>query len=283
MKESAADYTKRLLKSGAKARKSLGQNFLIDDRVIAGIIQASELTPETPVVEIGPGLGVLTRELAVVVDELWAVELDKAKVRLLQKELLTNELLKKKVYILHQDALTLNLLDLWGNRKGYLVGNFPYYITSPLLNHFLAQAPLLTGMTVMVQKEVAERIVAEPGSKAYGILSVAVQVNAEATKALDVPAGAFWPAPKVESAVLKLKVRPYPNFRVKQEAFFRIVKGAFSQRRKNLGNTLSAALNLPKALVLSLLAEAGISGERRAETLSIEEFQILTETFGENI
>lgn len=278
MKEKAADYTKRLLKSGAKARKALGQNFLIDDRVIAEIIQASELDPETPVVEIGPGLGVLTRELAQAVDELWAVELDEAKVGLLKKELQG-----MKVQILHQDALTLDLRKLWGERQGYLIGNLPYYITSPLLNHFLSQTGSLTGMTVMVQKEVAERIIAAPGSKAYGILSIAIQISAEVTKALNVPASAFSPAPKVESAVIRLRVRPYPNFRVERQAFFRIVKGAFAQRRKNLGNTLSAALNIPKAVALNLLSEAGVSGERRAETLSIEEFQTLTEVFRDYI
>ncbi len=274
MRESAADYTLRLLKSGARAQKALGQNFLVDDRVIAEIVEASELSSETPVVEIGPGLGVLTRALAQKVDELWAIELDRAKV-----ELLKRELRDMTVEILHRDALNLDVRELWGERKGYLIGNLPYYITSPLLNHFLAQASSLSGMTVMVQKEVAERILAKPGSKAYGILSIAIQLSAEPTKVLDVQASAFWPAPKVDSAVVKLKVRHYPNFSVKPEAFFRIVKGAFAQRRKTLGNTLSAALNLPKAVVLGVLAETGVSGERRAETLSIEEFQTLTEAF----
>lgn len=274
MRESAADYTRRLLRGGARAQKALGQNFLMDDRVIDQIIEASELSPDTPVVEIGPGLGVLTRVLAQKVEKLWAVELDQTKVRVLKKELDAQSL-----EILQGDALTLNLRELWGDRRGYLIGNLPYYITSPLLNHFIAQAEFLTGMTVMVQKEVADRIIAQPGTKAYGILSIAIQLGAEPTKALEVPARAFWPVPKVDSAVLKLKIRPYPNFRVELEAFFRLVKGAFAQRRKNLGNSLSAGLNLPKGVVLTILSEAGVSGERRAETLSIEEFQLLTEAF----
>ncbi|MHB1652487.1 MAG: 16S rRNA (adenine(1518)-N(6)/adenine(1519)-N(6))-dimethyltransferase RsmA [Desulfitobacteriaceae bacterium] len=272
--EGAAEYTKRLLRSGARAQKSLGQNFLIDDQVIAGIVDASDLNPEVPLIEIGPGLGVLTRVLARNVQELWAVELDRDKIALLERELKG-----LPVKLLHLDALKLHLQEIWGEKKGYLIGNLPYYITSPLLNHFLEQADFLTGMTVMVQKEVAARLVAKPGSKAYGILSLAVQLAAEVSSVVEVPARSFWPAPKVDSAVVKFRLRPYPGFQVDKKDFFRVVKAAFGQRRKNLANSLSGGLGLPKETVLEVLSRAGISGLRRAEELDINDFQVLTRFF----
>lgn len=270
--ETAAEYTKRMLRSGAHARKSLGQNFLIDDGVIDKIVMVSELNDKVPLIEVGPGLGVLTRTIVGHVDNFYAIELDQEKVSLLQKEFSGLQ-----VDILHLDALKVSLQEIWGNQKGYLIGNLPYYITSPLLNHFLAQSDHLLGMTVMVQKEVAERLAAKPGSKAYGILSVAVQLEAEVFPVVKVPSSSFYPAPKVDSTVVKLKLRPYPDFWVDKAEFFRVVKAAFSQRRKNLANSLTAGLSLPKEQTLQLLHEAGIDSQRRAEDLSIEEFQILTQ------
>lgn len=269
--ENAAEYTRRLLKGGAHAQKSLGQNFLMDDDVIAEIVAASMADPSQPLLEIGPGLGVLTRLLARHVHKMWAIELDKKKMDILHKEL--RDL---PVEILQGDALKLELKELWGARKGFLVGNLPYYITSPLLMHFLEQSDYLSGMTVMVQKEVAERLAASPGSKTYGVLSVAVQVEAEVERIVDVPARSFWPAPKVDSAVVRLNLRAYPDFNVDKQAFFKVVKAAFSQRRKTLANSLAAGLGVEKALIIECLNEADISPERRAETLMIEEFQELT-------
>lgn len=270
--ESASQYTKRLLRQGAQAHHSLGQNFLVDDRVIQGIVENSRLESDVPLLEVGPGLGTLTRVLARQVIEMWAVELDTHKIPLLRRELQG-----LPVEILHENALNLDLAALWPGRKGYVIGNLPYYITSPLLNHFLAQAASLTGMTVMVQKEVADRLVASPGSRTYGILSIAVQLAADVEQVMEVPASAFWPPPKVKSAVVKLVPRPYPGFHTDQARFFRTVKAAFGQRRKNLANSLTAGLNLTKERVVGLLGEAGIDGQRRAETLSIEEFQTLAE------
>lgn len=272
--ENAADYTRRLLKRGAKAHKSLGQNFLMDDQVISEIIEASVLDPNIPMIEIGPGLGVLTRILAREVHKLWAVELDKSKVEILQRELQGLPL-----EILVMDALKLNLKEIWGDQKGFLVGNLPYYITSPLLMHFLEQKESLMGMTVMVQKEVADRLAAKPGSKAYGVLSIAVQVAAEPKKICDVSPQAFWPSPKVHSAVVRLNLRPYPGFQVDTGDFFKVVKAAFSQRRKTLGNSLSSGLGLDKKVVGGILQQAGIDEQRRAETLSIEEYQTLTQVY----
>lgn len=272
--ESAADYTRRLLKKGARAHKSLGQNFLMDDQVISEIVGASILGPDIPLIEIGPGLGVLTRMLARDVNKLWAVELDQSKV-----EILKHELQGLPLEILVMDALKLQLSEIWGEQKGFLVGNLPYYITSPLLMHFLEQKESLIGMTVMVQKEVADRIVAKPGNKDYGVLSIAVQVAAETERICNVSPQAFWPAPKVHSTVLRLKLRSYPGLHVDSKDFFRVVKAAFSQRRKTLGNSLSSGLGIEKKKVEEILIRAQIDGQRRAETLSIEEFQMITEVY----
>lgn len=272
--ENAADYTRRLLKKGARARKSLGQNFLMDDQVISEIVGASVLDPDIPMVEIGAGLGVLTRILAREVDKLWAVELDRSKVEILQQELKGIPL-----EILVMDALKLDLKEIWGDQKGFLVGNLPYYITSPLLMHFLEQQESLLGMTVMVQKEVADRLIAKPGTKDYGILSIAVQVAAEPERICNVSPQAFWPSPKVHSTVLRLNLRPYPGLQVNRKDFFKVVKASFSQRRKTLGNSLSAGLGRDKKTVAEILKQAGIDEQRRAETLSIEEFQTVTEVY----
>lgn len=272
--ENAAEYTQRLIKSGARAHKSMGQVFLMSDEVINSIVSASTLSSDVPLVEIGPGLGVLTRILASRVQKMWAVELDKHKI-----EILHRELKGLPIEIVNQDALKLDLFELWGDKLGYLIGNLPYYITSPLIMHFLDQPDQLSGMTIMVQKEVADRIVAPPGSKTYGILSIAVQISAQVTKVRDVLPSAFWPAPKVTSAVVRLDLRPYPGFDVNKKDFFRVVKAAFSQRRKTLGNSLTGGLGLKKEEVLERMQGVGISDGRRAESLSIEEFQVLTKAF----
>ena len=272
--ESAAEYTQRLIKGGARAHKSMGQVFLMSDEAINRIVSACTLQPDVPLVEIGPGLGVLTRVLAPKVEKMWAVELDKQKINILNRELKG-----LPIEMVNQDALKVNLAELWGAQKGYLVGNLPYYISSPLIMHFLEQGDSLRGMTIMVQKEVADRIAAPPGSKTYGILSIAVQISAKVTKVTDVLPSAFWPAPKVTSTVIRLDLRPYEGFDVDKADFFRVVKAAFSQRRKTLGNSLTGGLGMKKEEVIERMQSAGISDGRRAESLSIEEFQVLTRVF----
>ena len=273
--ESAAEYTRRLMKSGARAYKSMGQNFLISDKVIENIVSASLLEGDIPLVEIGPGLGILTRVLAAEVKKMWAVELDRNKIEILKKELKG-----LPVEILNRDALELDLHELWGDQKGYLIGNLPYYITSPLIMHFLEQVDSLKGMTIMVQKEVADRIMASSGSKKYGVLSIAVQLSAQVTKVTDVMPNSFWPEPKVNSTVIRLDLRPYRGFDdIDKKDFFRIVKAAFSQRRKTMGNSLSSGLGLAKEEVSKCMNAVGIAQDRRAESLNIEEFQILTKAF----
>lgn len=252
-----------------KAKKALGQNFLINDRVIERIV-AEGLPSDTafPLVEIGPGPGGLTRELIKRDQPLWVVELDKEKVAILKREFTQD-----KINILNMDALKLNLAELWGDQKGWLIGNLPYYITNPLLRHFLAQKDSLFGLTVMVQKEVADRMLAPPGGKEYGLLSIAVQLAAEPLKLFEVSATAFYPQPKVKSAVVKLVLRPYPGLEIEESMLMRVAKAAFAQRRKTLLNTLSAGLGLTKNDISMVLQQAGIEPKQRAEELSISDYQ----------
>ncbi|MGI5901431.1 MAG: 16S rRNA (adenine(1518)-N(6)/adenine(1519)-N(6))-dimethyltransferase RsmA [Desulfitobacteriia bacterium] len=276
--ETTAEYTRRVLKSGARAKKHLGQNFLIDDDIIERIVEEGIPDPDLPVLEIGPGPGGLTRALLSKVKKLWLAELDKEKVEILEKEFSPQMLDLKGFYnreitILQIDALKLQLLDLWGREKGYLIGNLPYYITNPLLSHFLEQKDYLLGLTVMVQKEVGERMLAIPGGKDYGILSIAVQLAAEPTKLFDVPPSAFWPQPKVTSSVLQLRIRPYPGFIVNSQEYFRVVRAAFAQRRKTLTNSLAAGLGLSKAQIKQVLKAANLEENLRAENLSLIDYQ----------
>jgi len=269
--ETALKYTRRVLQQGGRAKKSLGQNFLIDDYIIERIVEEGIPEEDIPLVEIGPGPGGLTRELLKRKPRLWAIELDQDKIQLLTREFKDNGLT-----LIHADALKVQLSNLWGSEQGWLVGNLPYYITNPLLMHFLQQKESLLGMTVMVQKEVADRMTAKPGGKDYGILSIAVQLSAETCRLFDVPPTAFLPPPKVTSTVVKLEIRPYPHFHCDEKLFFKVVKAAFSQRRKTLLNTLSSGLGLPKTEVARILRAAGIDPKVRAEEINIYDYQKIT-------
>ncbi|MCM1565079.1 MAG: 16S rRNA (adenine(1518)-N(6)/adenine(1519)-N(6))-dimethyltransferase RsmA [Dehalobacter sp.] len=267
--EDTTSYIRRVVRHGVRAKKSLGQNFLVDDSIIERIVQEGVPRTDLPLVEIGPGPGALTRMLAPKYPKMWAVELDKEKVELLQRELNAYPFV-----LLHMDALKLKLANLWGQEKGWLIGNLPYYITNPLLMHFLDQAESLQGMTVMVQKEVADRMCALPGGRDYGILSIAVQLSAEVKRLFDVPPSAFWPQPKVTSTVLRLDIRPYPGFSLeKRDVFFKVVRAAFAQRRKMLLNTLSSGLSLPKEQTAEILKAAGVDPKLRAEDVGILDYQ----------
>ncbi|NLO96854.1 MAG: ribosomal RNA small subunit methyltransferase A [Peptococcaceae bacterium] len=272
LQESAAHYTRRVLRNGGSAKKSLGQNFLIDDQIIANIIEKGLPDKNLPVLEVGPGPGALTRVLVTRTKRLWAVELDKEKIEILRKEIL-NKGCDCQFTLMHMDARKLFLKDIWGHEKGWLIGNLPYYITNLLLQHFLEQAASLYGMTVMVQKEVAQRMTAGPGSRDYGILSIAIQLAAEAEILFDVPPAAFWPQPKVTSSVVKLNIRPYPGFMVDQQDFFRVVRAAFAQRRKTLLNALTAGLKLPKESVQQVLQFLDFPLNIRPEELGILDYQ----------
>jgi 16S rRNA (adenine1518-N6/adenine1519-N6)-dimethyltransferase len=272
-------------------KRSLGQNFLTDETYLDRIVAAAELTPADTVLEIGPGLGVLTRRLAAEAGRVIAVELDDRLIDLLHKEFAA----QPHVAIVHGDILELDTVQLVNGRrqptadgqvdnpnskiespKSYkVVANLPYYITSAVLRHVLEASVRPTLAIVMVQKEVAERICAAPGD--LSLLAVSVQFYAEPYIVDHVPASAFYPRPKVDSAVLRLDSRPQPAVAgVAPEAFFRIVRAGFSQKRKQLLNTLSAGLHLPKPEAAAALNAAGIDPKRRAETLSLEEWGALT-------
>jgi len=279
--------TKRLLRRfNLRARKGLGQHFLIDESVIGLVASAAELAPTDIVIEVGPGLGVLTRELARQVGYLLTVELDSRLAAILQKTLapfsnvtiINDDILQIKPEVLLQKVPAGFPGLVEGTLSYKVVANLPYYITSPVLRHFL-EAALKPGLiVVMVQREVAEAITAEPGK--MSVLSVGVQFYGKPEIAGCVPARCFYPVPEVDSAILKVRVYPEPPLAVSDEAgFFRLVRAGFAAARKQLANSLSQGLNAPKADVLSLLEEAGITSTRRAETLTLEEWAELWRVF----
>ncbi|MDH4163002.1 MAG: 16S rRNA (adenine(1518)-N(6)/adenine(1519)-N(6))-dimethyltransferase RsmA [Nitrospirota bacterium] len=250
-------------------KKSLGQNFLTDPNYVHKIVDAAEVGPQDRILEIGPGLGHLTRELARRAGTVLAIELDNRVIPHLREEFAA----ATNVEILEADALLFPYDGLQGTWK--VVANLPYYISTPLVQKLLSMKQLFTSLTIMVQKEVAERIVASPGGKDYGVLSIQVQYTAKPRIAFVVPSGAFTPRPKVDSAVMVLTPRPAPAVAVvNEEFFFRLVKAAFSQRRKTLRNSL-AQLGLDSAALKNAEQRSGIDLSRRAETLTIEEFGIL--------
>jgi 16S rRNA (adenine1518-N6/adenine1519-N6)-dimethyltransferase len=263
--------TQKLLRqSGLHARKGLGQNFLIDEDVLGRIISSAGLSVKDLVIEVGPGLGVLTEELAKNAGRVIAIELDDNLAVLLKERLAS----KNNVTVINQDILKTELavlLDENNAEKYKVVANLPYYITSPVLRHFLESECKPKSMVVMVQKEVAEEIAAEPGK--MSLMSIGVQLYGRPEIIMKVPAGSFYPAPKVDSAVLK--VTPYLQPRVQiddREGFFKLVRAGFSSARKQLANSLANGLGISKEESLSLLKKAGIDSQRRAETLTIEEW-----------
>ena len=257
--------TRRLLRQfDLRARKGLGQHFLIDGEVLKNIIAAAELTSTDTIIEVGPGLGVLTRELAQRAGRVIAIELDNKLAALLKQTLAPFN----NVTIINDDVLKLEPASLATDYK--VVANLPYYITSPVLRHFL-EAPIKPRvMILMVQKEVAEAIAARPGE--MSILSVSVQLYGEPKIISDVPAGCFYPPPKVDSAIVRVDLYPQPKVAVDEEDFFELVRAGFSAPRKQLANSLAQGLGVPKSDALALLKAAGISPQRRAETLALEEW-----------
>ena len=273
-------------KHGLHHKKSLGQNFIVEANIIEKIVKAAALTRRDIAVEIGPGLGALTQGLAEAAGQVLAMEIDKTLVPVLQ-ELFADV---PHVHIEHGDALkadfnalTLPLRAQGNYEEGFvIVANLPYYITTPLMMHFLESSFPWRRQVLMVQKEVAQRVMAKAGTKEYGALSLAVQYRAEVEMAFTVPPNVFYPKPKVDSAVMILKRLPGPPVFLKDEAlFFAVIKAAFGQRRKTLNNALAAGLNLEKAMLADIFAETGIAASRRGETLSIQEFASLANTLFE--
>jgi 16S rRNA (adenine1518-N6/adenine1519-N6)-dimethyltransferase len=264
-----------LTRFGIRTQKKLGQHFLVDEQAVRGIAAALELQPGMRVLEIGPGIGTLTQFLAMTGAQVTAVELDRRCIDIMATTLKSYD----NVRIEQGDILSLNFGALMGENSFQIAGNLPYYITTPIVMKILEEHMPVDQMVFMVQKEVADRMVAQPGTKDYGALSVSVQFHTEAAKLFEVPAAAFMPPPKVDSAVVYFRRRKQPPVEVPSvEAFFRVVRAAFGQRRKTLANSLQGN-GFAKDEVLAMLGSAGVDGGRRGETLSMEEFAALSRAF----
>ncbi|MBC8080556.1 MAG: 16S rRNA (adenine(1518)-N(6)/adenine(1519)-N(6))-dimethyltransferase RsmA [Gorillibacterium sp.] len=266
---------------GIVPKKSLGQNFLIDTNILKKIVIAARLDETKGALEIGPGIGALTEQLAKVSGKVMAVEIDQRLLPILDETLAPYD----NVAVIHGDVLKLELTELiereFSGFKGVsVVANLPYYVTTPIIMKLLEEKLPLENIVVMIQKEVADRMTARPGTKEYGSLSVAVQYYCEAELVTIVPHTVFIPQPKVDSAIIRLKLRDVPAVKVSNEAFFfNTVQAAFAQRRKTLGNNLLARYFAKdqREMMNGLLAGIGIDPVRRGETLNMDEFARLAE------
>jgi len=287
--KSLLSQTRNLLRQyELRVKKGLGQHFLVNSSILKHITQAAELSPADLVLEIGPGLGILTKELATQAGWVIAVELDKNLLALLRETLSPY----RNFSILNRDILEVDPLDLIKGEKGKfpesitdplkykLVANLPYYITQPIIRHFCEAKLKPQVMVIMVQKEVADNIVAKAGN--LSILAISVQFYGKAEIIGYVPAGNFYPAPKVDSAIVKITLYPGTWLDVTDEkSFFRIVRAGFCARRKQVLNSLSQGLDIPKSEVLFLMQKAGVSPQKRPEVLTLEEWARLEKTFSE--
>lgn len=259
-------------KHGFTFSKSLGQNFLINPSVCPKMAELSGAGKGVGVIEIGPGIGVLTNELCKLSDKVVAIELDKRLLPVLDETLAEYDNIK----VINSDVLELDLNKLieeeFNGMEVVVCANLPYYITSPVIMKLLESKLPIKAITVMVQKEAALRICAEVGSRASGAVTVAVNYYAKPQMLFGVSAGSFMPAPKVDSAVMRLDVLKKPPVETDEQKFFAVVKSAFSQRRKTVANSLSSGLGIEKAMVISLLEGSDIPINARAEKLSMQNF-----------
>lgn len=260
---------------GFKFSKSLGQNFLTDKNIIDEIVYGAGICQEDTVLEIGPGIGVITYEAAKLAKKVIAVEIDKSLLPILAETLSEYD----NVKVINEDILKLDinkLIEDEGMKNVKIMGNLPYYITTPIIMKILEEGVKASSITIMMQKEVADRIKAGPGTKAYGALSVAVQYYCTVDKVASVPRSVFVPQPNVDSIVLRLNIRSEKAVKLDNEKlFFDCVKAGFGQRRKTLLNSLQKVNGVDKNIVMQSLASAGIDESRRAETLTIEEFALI--------
>lgn len=266
-------------KFGFSFKKSLGQNFLVDPNILMKIVGAAELTDRDGALEIGPGMGALTQQLANHADNVVAVEIDQRLLPILEQLFMDQE----NVKVVHGDVLKVDLKQLFQEhfeqgQEVSVVANLPYYVTTPIVMKLLEAKLPLKHIVVMVQKEVAERMGAKPGSKAFGSLSVAVQYYCEPSIVCTVPPSVFIPQPNVESAVIKLRVRERPPVDVTDDnVFFQFVQACFTQRRKTLLNNLIHFYGKDhKQLLLDVCAELQIDPSSRAETLQLHQFAALS-------
>lgn len=265
-------------KHGFRFSKSLGQNFLIDQHLIEKIIEGASIGKQDLVIEIGPGIGVLTAAAAEAAGAVAAIEIDRNLIPILADTLQGYD----HIRIINQDVLKTNFHEIVEQNREIdgrklegvkIIGNLPYYITTPIMMKILEDGVKADSITIMMQKEVADRIKAQPGSKTYGALSVAVQYYCTVTHVAQAPKEMFMPRPKVDSTVIRLDIRKEKPVVLHDEAtFFAVVKAGFGQRRKTLLNSLTSLRGMSKEEVEEILREAEIDPVRRAETLSIAEF-----------
>lgn len=264
-------------------KKSLGQNFMVDANVLSNIVKAAGIDAASNVIEVGPGIGALTEQLAILAKQVLAFEIDQRLLPVLQDTLADYP----NVHIRHEDILQADvnqaIEDVFEEAENvHLVANLPYYITTPIVMQLLQKQTAIKSMTILLQKEVAERMAAVPNTKAYGSLSIAVQYYTKARLVADVPKTAFMPQPNVVSSVLKLERREEPLVDVPDdEQFFELVQASFQHRRKNIKNNFMAKYRQShgQEFVNSLLKASNIEGTRRGESLSIEEFAVLANSF----
>ena len=276
-----------LEKYGIRARKKYGQNFLIDANVIRNIIDAAQITEEDCVLEIGPGIGSMTQLLSEAAGKVICVEIDESLRPVLAETLEDCD----NVRILWQDILKTDLKavcnEYGGGRPLKVVANLPYYVTTPILMHLLEQKNVFSSITVMVQKEVADRIRSGPGNKEYGALSLAVQYFALPEAVMTVPPSCFIPQPGVDSCVLHLKAHEKPPVECGERVMFALIRAAFNQRRKTLANAVSHGYSLEgrqftREEVTAALEEIGLPPTVRGEALSLEQFAALSLIMGQN-
>lgn len=268
------DVQSLLRSNHLEPRKGLGQNFLTNPGILDKVVEAAGVMPEDSVLEIGPGLGSLTRHLAKKARQVTSVEIDENLIPIL------NQVLDEypNVRVIHSDILNLDPVDLMGTEPFVVVANIPYYITSAILRHLLEAGNRPHRLTLTVQREVADRICASPGD--MSLLALSVQVYGDPHPVLRIPAGAFFPPPKVDSVTLRVDLLPQPRIPTDRlNEFFRLAKAGFSQKRKTLRNSLSGGMGWKPVQAARILQSAGIEPQRRAETLSLEEWGRLTAEF----
>lgn len=266
-----------LSRHGFSFSKGLGQNFLINPTVCPRMAEMGNAKPGWGIIEIGAGVGVLTAELARRADKVVCIEIDSRLLPVLDETLAEFDNIK----IVNEDVLKVDLHRLieqeFAGMPVAVCANLPYYITSPIIMNLLEAHLPIASLTVMVQKEAAARLCAEPGSREVGAVSIAVRYYSEPKILFQVSRGSFLPAPDVDSTVIRLDVRDHPPVEVgSEEQFFKVVRAAFSQRRKTLPNTLSAGLGIPKAQAIEMLEKAGIPTNLRAEQLTLDQFALLS-------
>jgi 16S rRNA (adenine1518-N6/adenine1519-N6)-dimethyltransferase len=274
--------TKEILdKYGFSFKKSLGQNFLIDTNILNRIVDHAQLTDHSGAIEIGPGIGALTEQLAKRAEKVVAFEIDQRLLPILEDTLSPYQ----NVKVIHSDVLKADVQavmkqEFEEQEDVMVVANLPYYVTTPILMKLLEERLPIRGIVCMLQKEVGDRISAKPGTKEYGSLSIAIQYYTKAETVMIVPKTVFMPQPNVDSAVIRLTLHDEPPVEVKdEEFFFRVTRSSFAQRRKTILNNLTSQLpdgKQKKEGILAALQEAGIVESRRGETLSIEEFARLS-------